>query len=111
MKAARQQRGTLSFEAINVWQRPLAWLAELLLPLIAFTALRQARTRDVGEFASFMALAIFGNAAVFGLFATAHNRYGARIIWLAAFAAALALACAYERRTASALTARDILPA
>ena len=43
MKAARQQQGTLSFETINDWQRPLAWLTELLLPLIAFVALRRAR--------------------------------------------------------------------
>ena len=115
MKAARQQHGALSFETINDWQRPLAWLTELLLPLIAFVALRRAHFRDVGELAAFTALAILGNAAVFGLLATAHNRYGARIVWLAAFAAGIALVCAYERakerRAASALPARDILPA
>jgi hypothetical protein len=112
MKAARQQRGTLSFDTINDWQRPLAWLTELLLPLIAFVALRHARWRDLGELAAFVALAILGNAAVFGTLATAHNRYGARIVWLATFAAAIALVCAYERRAMlTADPARDILPA
>lgn len=111
MKSARQQRGALSFETINDWQRPLAWLSELLLPLIAFAALRQARYRDAGEFAASMALAIFGNAAVFGLLATAHHRYGARIVWLASFAAAVALASWLARRVTAPHTARDILPA
>jgi hypothetical protein len=111
MEAARQQHGELSFDTINDWQRPFAWLTELMLPLIAFIALRRARFRDVGEFAAAMALAIFGNAAVFGLLATAHNRYGARLVWLAAFAALVALVCAYERRAAAPRSARDILPA
>lgn len=111
MKAARQQHGTLSFDTINDWQRPLAWLSELLLPLLALSGLRRARYCDVGEFAGFMALAILGNAAVFGLLATAHNRYGARIVWLAAFAGAIALCCWLERRAVGALPARDILPA
>lgn len=101
MKAARQQRGQLPFDAINTLQRPLAWLAMALLPLIAFTTLRQPRLTDIGEFTASIALAILGNAAVFGLLATAHNRYGARMIWLPAFALAIALVCLYERRTAA----------
>lgn len=113
MRAARQQHGALSFDTINDWQRPLAWLTELLLPLIAFVALRQTRLRDVGELAAFIAVAILGNAAVFGTLATAHNRYGARMVWLAGFATAIALVCAHQRRAVVpvAETARDILPA
>ncbi|HZL32330.1 MAG TPA: hypothetical protein VFC54_14890 [Pseudolabrys sp.] len=113
MKVARQQQGTLSFTLINDVQRPIAWLSMALLPLIAFAALRRARFNDIGEFAACMALAILGNALVFGIFATAHNRYGARIVWLAAFAAAVALVRLYERRATAAgpVAARDILPA
>jgi glycerol uptake facilitator-like aquaporin len=84
-----------------------------LLPLIAFAALRRSRFTDIGEFAATMALAILGNAAVFGTLATAHNRYGARIVWLAAFAAAIAVACYYERRAATPIAsdADAIMPA
>lgn len=114
MKAARQQHGQLSFVAINQLQVPVAWLALLLLPAIAFVSLRQTRYSDVGEFAASMAVAILTNAAVFGTLATAHSRYGARVVWLAAFAVGLALVCRYERRAAEAAPASaacDILPA
>jgi hypothetical protein len=101
MKGALQQRNLLSFDAINRFQVPLAWLTLALLPVIIVVGFRRAGFADIGQFAAAMALAIFGNAAVFGLLATAHNRYGARIVWLAALAVALALIRAYERRGAA----------
>ncbi len=92
MLAARQQRGALPFDAINRLQVPAAFLTMALLPFIVLLAWRRPRFADIGEFAAFAGLAILGNAAVFGLFATAHNRYGARVVWLAALAVILALA-------------------
>ncbi len=41
---------------------------------------------------------ILGNAAVFGTLATAHNRYGARMVWLAALVVMLALARLIQQR-------------
>ena len=112
MKAARQQHGALPFDAINSVQSPIAWFGMLLLPVIALIALRRPRFTDLGEFAAAMMLAILGNAAVFGLFATAHHRYGARIVWLAVFAAVVVIICLFERRVAAPVAAagRDILP-
>ena len=66
-------------------QVPARWLAMALLPVIALLALRRKGFGDIGELAAAAALALFANAAVFGTLATAHNRYGARMIWLAAF--------------------------
>jgi hypothetical protein len=83
MQAARQQRSGISFTAINLVQVPVAWFAMALLPFITGFAWRRTGLHDVGEFAAAMALAILGNAVVFGVLATAHNRYGARIVWLA----------------------------
>ncbi|MBI1204634.1 MAG: hypothetical protein GC182_19200 [Rhodopseudomonas sp.] len=114
MKAAHQQHGQISFVAINQVQVPVAWLALLLLPAIAFVSLRQTRYADIGELAASITVAILTNAAVFGTLATAHSRYGARVVWLAVFAVGLALVCRYERRTAAAQPAPaacDILPA
>jgi hypothetical protein len=54
--------------------------------------LRRTGFHDIGEFAAAMALAILANAAVFGALTTAHNRYGARIIWIAMLVALIALA-------------------
>jgi hypothetical protein len=111
MKAARQQQGQLVFKAINRLHEPLAWLGMLLLPVVALIACRRAPFTDLGEFAAAMMLAILANAAVFGTLATAHHRYGARIVWLAPFVVAVALLRLYERRAAHAIPARDILAA
>ena len=92
MKAARQQRTGLSFTAINRLQVPVAWLCMALLPLLALYARRRKGFADIAELNATVALAVLANAAVFGVFATAHNRYGARLVWLAALAALLTLA-------------------
>ncbi len=92
MKAARQQRGALRFATINRLQVPAAWLCMALLPFVAAYALRRKGLVDVGELSATAALALLANAAVFGVFATAHNRYGGRLVWLAALAVLLTLA-------------------
>ena len=92
MQAARQQRSGISFTAINLVQVPVAWFAMALLPFIAGFAWRRAGLHDIGEFAAAMAFAILGNAAVFGALATAHNRYGARMAWIAVLVVLIALA-------------------
>ena len=63
-----------------------------LLPFAAAYALRRQSLADLGELNAAAALAVLANAAVFGVFATAHNRYGARLTWVAALALLLTLA-------------------
>ncbi len=98
MDASRQHRTDIDFTAINRLQVPLAYFAMALLPLIAWFGLRRDGFTDIGELAAVAAIALLGNAAVFGAFATAHNRYGARMIWLAGFVALLALARILQHR-------------
>ncbi len=98
MNASRQWRGGIDFTAINKLQVPLAFLAMALLPFIAWFALRREGFTDIGELAAAAAIALLGNVAVFGIFATAHNRYGARMIWIAGFVGLLALARVVQRR-------------
>jgi hypothetical protein len=98
MKAARQQRGALPFVAINRLQVPVAWLCMALLPLLAAYARRRKGFADIAELNATVALAVLANAAVFGVFATAHNRYGARLVWLAVLAVLLALARLFAQR-------------
>ncbi len=100
LQASRQEQTGIDFTAINRLQVPLAYLAMALLPLIALAALRRQDFADIGELAATCALALIANAAVFGALATAHNRYGARMIWLAAFVVLLALARTTGRRRA-----------
>jgi hypothetical protein len=98
MDASRQHRTDIDFTAVNWLQVPIAYLATALLPFIALLALRRKGFVDIGELAAAVALAILGNATMFGIFATAHNRYGARIIWLALLVALIALVRMIGRR-------------
>jgi hypothetical protein len=97
MDASRQHRADIDFTAINRLQVPLAYVAMALLPFIAWFGLRRDGFTDIGELAATIALALIGNAAVFGMFATAHNRYGARMIWVAGFVTLLALTRVLQR--------------
>jgi cytochrome c biogenesis factor len=113
MKAARQQRGEISFTAINQVQFPLALIAMALLPVIVFLAWRRKLPADLGELAAVCALALLANAFVCGALSNPHDRYGARVIWLAAFATGITLMRLYEQRQAASAQAEasDILPA
>ena len=46
---------------------------------------------DLMPLAITVALAILGNTVVCGVFANPHDRYGARIVWLATFVVLIAL--------------------
>ena len=62
-----------------------------LLPLIVLLAWREsAQPRRSGELAATSALALLANAFVCGALSNPHDRYGARLVWLAAFAVILA---------------------
>lgn len=92
MRAARQQSGEIGFAAINRLHYPLALIAMALLPVIALLAWRKTIAADIGELATTVTLALLANAFVCGALSNPHDRYGARMVWLAVFACALALA-------------------
>jgi hypothetical protein len=83
MKAARQQKGELDFTAINRLHLPAAWGSMLLLLAVLVLAARRWQYADVGALAAVAALAILANAAVCGALSNPHDRYGARMVWLA----------------------------
>ncbi len=85
MDASRQHRVDIDFTGLNRLHVPVVYLAMALLPLIALLTLCRKGLSDIGELATVVMLALLGNAVVFGAFATAHNRYGARMVWLAPF--------------------------
>jgi hypothetical protein len=81
MRAAHQQRGELQFAAINRLHYPLALLALLALPAILL--LRRQQFAATRQLAATITLAVLANAAVCGVFSNPHDRYGARMVWLA----------------------------
>jgi len=106
MWAARQQRGEISFTAINALQYPLALLSMMLLPLLLLLGRSNKVPTDIAELAAWISLTLLANAFVCGALSNPHDRYGARVIWLATFTVALAAIRAYRRRAA----VRGILP-
>ena len=87
MKAARQQQGELVavFAAINRVHVPVAYASMLaLLAMIALGFFR-AQFADLARLAVTAALALLANAAVLGVLSGPHDRYGARMVWLATF--------------------------
>ena len=96
MRAARQQRGEIDFTIINRMHYPLALACLLLLPLIGGYLLRRRGVSEIGELATVCLLALLANAFVCGTLSNPHDRYGARLIWLAITAAAIAAVRLYE---------------
>ena len=92
MRAARQQSGDIGFSAINRLHYPLALIAMALLPVIVLLAWRNAMAAEIGELAATVTLALLANAFVCGALSNPHDRYGARMVWLATFVVALAFA-------------------
>lgn len=83
MRAARQQLGKLDFTVINRIHIPVA-LASMLLAAILFGyGLRRRPLDDLTVLAGTVSLALFGNAFVCAVISGPHDRYGARLAWLA----------------------------
>ena len=97
MFASRLQRGELDFTAINTIHKPVALAAMLLLvPLMVWGARRQSMT-GLGRLAGTAACALLANAVVCGVFANPHDRYGARLVWLAPLVVGLTAVRLYEQ--------------
>src|SRR5580700_3371107 len=101
MQAARQQHGEIGFATINMIDVPVAWAAMALLPVLLLLGIYSAEFADLGRLAATLLLALLGNAVVCGVISDPHDRYGARMVWTAVFAVALAawraIALARER--------------
>lgn len=91
MQAAWQQQRDIDFTAVNAIDKPVAWFAMALIPLLIWLGLRSPAFADLGWLSITIALALFANAAVCGVISNPHDRYGSRMVWIAAFAVALAV--------------------
>jgi len=91
MHAARQQRGEISFASLNELHYPVALFSMVVLPLLIVMAWRQHIPGELGALAAACMLALLSNAFVCGALSNPHDRYGARLVWLACLTAAIAL--------------------
>lgn len=83
LRAARQQHWEFDFTMINWIHVPVALASMLaLLGILAASAWR-GRLDDVTLLAASVALALLGNAILCGVLSGPHDRYGARMVWIA----------------------------
>jgi hypothetical protein len=90
MRAARQQRHELDFTVINRIHVPVALGSMLAVVVICAAAIRRRRLDDLTLLAATVGLALLGNAFVCGAISGPHDRYGARMVWIATLVALIA---------------------
>ena len=110
MQKARQQRGALHFDLINRVHVPIALGSMLLAFLLLASALARGRFDPLARLAATVTVALLANAFVCGALSGPHDRYGARIAWIATLTAAIAIlqalnsyAAERERRAGNAV--------
>lgn len=91
MRAARQQNWGLDFDYVNWLHVPVALVSMLGLLALLGHALAHRRLDDLTLLAATVTLALLGNAFICGVISGPHDRYGARMVWVATFVVLMAL--------------------
>lgn len=91
MRAARQQHWELSFDIINRVHVPVALVSMLGLVALLAHSLAIRRLDDLTLLAATVTLALLGNAFICAVISGPHDRYGARMVWVATFVVLMAL--------------------
>jgi len=92
MRAARQQNWSLDFGYVNWLHVPVALASMLALVALLAHALAKRRLDDLTLLAATVTLALLGNAFICAVISGPHDRYGARMVWVATFTVLMALA-------------------
>jgi hypothetical protein len=90
MRAARQQHWDINFAPVNWIEVPVALGSMLLVVAILATAFWRRRIDDLTLLAATVTLALLGNAVICGVISGPHDRYGARMAWVATFVVLIA---------------------
>jgi hypothetical protein len=91
MRAARQQNWELDFTAINRLHVPVALASMLGLVALLAHSLLHRRLDDLTLLAATVTLALLGNAFICAVISGPHDRYGARMVWVATFVVLMAV--------------------
>jgi hypothetical protein len=92
MRAARQQHWDINFTAVNWLHVPVALISMLLAAAMVGRAIYRRRLDDLTLLAATVTLALLGNAVICGVISGPHDRYGARMVWIATFTVLIAAA-------------------
>jgi hypothetical protein len=89
---ALQRYDLLYFGNLNLLHEPLALASLALLPFLLLLAHHRRELGDLGPLAATITLGVLANAFVCGVFSGPHDRYGARMVWIATFVVTIAAA-------------------
>ncbi len=90
MRAARQQRKEINFTAVNWLHVPVARISMLAVLALFALGLWHRRADDITLLAATVCFTLLGNAMICGIISGPHDRYGARLVWIASFVALIA---------------------
>jgi hypothetical protein len=90
MRAAHQQHWDINFAAINWLHIPVALISMLVVFGLFGRAIWRRRLDDLTLLAATVSFALLGNAFVCGVISGPHDRYGARLAWVATFTVLIA---------------------
>ena len=90
MRAANQQRWRLNFTAINRLHVPVALVSMLLAVIVLGRGLWRRPDDDLSLLAGTVTFALLGNAFICAVISGPHDRYGARMAWVATFVVLIA---------------------
>jgi len=90
MRAAHQQKWDINFAAVNWVHVPVALGSMLLLVGLLGRGLWQRKLDDLTLLAATASAALLGNAMICGIISGPHDRYGARMVWIATFVVLIA---------------------
>jgi hypothetical protein len=90
MRAAHQQHWEINFAAVNWLHVPVALGSELLVFAMFARALWRRKFDDLALLAATVSFTLLGNAMICGVISGPHDRYGARLVWIATLTVLLA---------------------
>jgi hypothetical protein len=90
MRAAHQQHWEIDFAAINWLHIPVALVSMVLVFGLFASAVWKRRLDELTLLAATVTFALLGNAFVCGVISGPHDRYGARLAWVATFTVLIA---------------------
>ena len=96
MRVAHQQHWDIDFAAVNLIHVPVALGSMLAVFAMFALALWRRKLDDLSLLAAAASFALLGNALICGVISGSHDRYGARLVWIATFTVLLAAARFFE---------------